>query len=704
MKPALLFRIILFISFLPLSCTSQLSNDTAMKNKPQHSNALIHESSPYLLQHAHNPVDWMPWGKEAFEKAERENKLVLISIGYAACHWCHVMEHESFEDSTVAKLMNDHFVCIKVDREERPDVDEIYMTAVQLMTQRGGWPLNCFTLPDGRPFYGGTYFQKTQWMDVLQSLYATYTEDPEKVYEYAENVSNGVKKATIIEVETAQNPFEIEVLDEMVVNWKRGFDNKDGGPNRAPKFPLPNNYQFLLRYGYLSKNKEILDHVKLSLNKMAWGGIYDQIGGGFARYSTDMRWKVPHFEKMLYDNAQLISLYSEAYQATKEELYKEIVYQSIDFVNRELRNPKGGFYSSLDADSEGEEGKFYIWNEKELQSVLNDDEYQFVKKYYNLNSKGYWENDHYILLRDESDASFSEENNIDLVQLKEKRKLVDEKLMKARDKRIRPGLDDKILTSWNGLMISALCEAYKVFDDVSFLKEAEKEMQFLLDKQWSDDGSLNHSYKDGKSSINGFLEDYSSIIDALIALYASTFNEDYLGKAKALTRYTIDHFYNAETKMFYFTSDLDDPLISRSYETNDNVIPASNSIMANNLFYLGHYFDNNDFLKTSDAMLNNVANKMHTYGPGYSNWGILMLHHSYPFYEVALSGQKVSSLASDLNTYYLPNKLVLGAEGESSLALMEGKISNKTMIYVCVNKACKLPVSTVNEAVKQIVY
>jgi uncharacterized protein YyaL (SSP411 family) len=675
-----------------------------MEKSQQYTNDLIHESSPYLLQHAHNPVNWMPWGKEAFEKAERENKLVLVSIGYAACHWCHVMEHESFEDSTVAAIMNEHFVCIKVDREERPDVDEIYMTAVQLMTQRGGWPLNCFTLPNGKPFYGGTYFQRSQWINVLNSLYETYTNDPQKVIEYANDLSEGIKQANVIEVETVENEFSKSTLDEMVVNWERGFDYQDGGPNRAPKFPLPNNYQFLLRYAALSKNEKVAEYVKMSLNKMAMGGIYDQVGGGFARYSTDMKWKVPHFEKMLYDNAQLITLYSEAYQATKEELYKDVVYESIAFTNRELRNPEGGFYSSLDADSEGEEGKFYVWKEEELEAILSEDEYQFVKKYYNLNSKGYWENENYILLRDESDLAFSEKNGMTLNEIAVLRKKVDIKILQEREKRIRPGLDDKILTSWNGLMIGSLCDAYTVFHEESFLKDAEKEMKFILDKQLKEDGSLMHSYKNAKSTINGFLEDYSAIIEALIKLYTCTFNEYYLNQAIELSNYAIDHFYDEDSKMFYFTSDLDDPLLARSYETNDNVIPASNSIMANNLFYLGHYVDNNDYLKTSSAMLNNMVNKMHTYGPSYSNWGILMLHHTFAFYEIAITGKDFKEKFMLLDDYYLPNKLVMGAKSSSQLALLEGKFTKETLIYVCVNKACQLPVESVSEAVKQIVY
>lgn len=675
-----------------------------MKDTHQYTNELIHETSPYLLQHAHNPVDWMPWGKEAFEKAERENKLVLISIGYAACHWCHVMEHESFEDTTVAKIMNDHFICIKVDREERPDVDDIYMTAVQLMTGRGGWPLNCFALPDGRPFYGGTYFQKEQWIEILNSLTDTYVNDKPKVLEYAENLSEGIKNANVIEVVSEQKEFDLSTLNEMVLSWSRGFDTKDGGPNRAPKFPIPNNYQFLLRYAALTQNIEIADHVKLTLNKMAMGGIYDQIGGGFARYSTDMKWKVPHFEKMLYDNGQLISLYAEAYQATKEELYKEIVYQSIEFVNRELRNPNGGFYSSLDADSEGEEGKFYVWKEEELKNTLSEEDYNFVKNYYNLNSKGYWEHDNYILLRDESDVSFSSKNEMQVEEVKSKKIEIDAQLMKERDERIRPGLDDKILTSWNGLMISALCDAYSVFHDEKFIKEAENEMQFILSVQEQKDGSLLHSHKDGRSTINGFLEDYSSIIQALIKLYTCTFNEEYLEKAREFSDYAILHFYDEESNMFYFTSDIDDPLISRSYETNDNVIPASNSMMANNLFLLGHYFDNNDYLKTSSVMLNNVANKMHTYGPGYSNWGILMLANTKAFYEIAITGKDFKEKFTELSSYYLPNKLILGAEKKSSLVLLEGKFSKGTYIYVCENKACQLPVKEVDEALKQIKY
>ena len=693
---------LLFLFLSPVSCSTQIRTDQKMKEAHKYTNALINESSPYLLQHAHNPVDWLPFGKEAFEKAERENKLVLISIGYAACHWCHVMEHESFEDTTVAKVMNEHFVCIKVDREERPDVDDIYMTAVQLMTGRGGWPLNCFTLPDGRPFYGGTYFQKEQWIQVLTSLNDTYTQDPQKVEEYAHSLSEGIKNSNIIEVETDESDFEINTLNEMVINWKRSFDNQDGGPNKAPKFPIPNNYEFLLRYASLTHDQDVADHVKLTLNKMAWGGIYDQIGGGFARYSTDIKWKAPHFEKMLYDNAQLISLYSEAYQASKNELYKEVVYECIDFVNRELKNEKGGFYSSLDADSEGEEGKFYVWTDEELKSILDEKDYDFVKTYYNLNSKGYWEHNNYILLRDEKDEDYISKNKMTSTDFKNQKDRVKSQLMKVRDQRIRPGLDDKILTSWNGLMISGLCDAYTIFHDGDFLKEAESEMKFILKNQLQKEGHLTHSHKNGVSSINGFLEDYSAIIEALIKLYSCTFNEDYLIKAKELSDYTIQHFYNEESKMFYFTSDLDDPLISRSYETTDNVIPASNSMMANNLFYLGHYYDQENYLSISKAMLNNVKNKMYSYGSGYSNWGMLMLHYTFPFYEIAITGKDFKVKFDELSNYYVPNKLILGAEHKSDLPLLEGKFTNETLIYICENKTCQMPVENSKDALIQL--
>jgi uncharacterized protein YyaL (SSP411 family) len=358
-------------------------------------NDLIHESSLYLQQHAHNPVDWKPWSQQAFEQAKQENKLVLVSIGYSACHWCHVMEHECFENEELAAYMNQHFVCIKVDREERPDIDQIYMTAVQLMTQRGGWPLNCFTLPDGRPIYGGTYFPKDQWMNVLKSLVYTQEKDPERVLEYAAQLEEGVAKSELIAVPSPVEKWSDEKLHEMLVRWSRSFDSLEGGPTKAPKFPLPNNYLFLLEFARYFQDEKVKNHVELTLDKMLQGGIYDQIGGGFARYSVDMLWKVPHFEKMLYDNGQLIQLYSEAYRFFKKDSYKDLVYQTVAWLQREMQDESGAFYSALDADTEGEEGKFYCWSKEELQQLLDED-FEWVKDYYNVNQRGYWEEEKYI--------------------------------------------------------------------------------------------------------------------------------------------------------------------------------------------------------------------------------------------------------------------------------------------------------------------
>jgi uncharacterized protein YyaL (SSP411 family) len=696
------WTIYLFI-LAAISCKSSPNTSQNMeKQNHPYSNALMHETSPYLLQHAHNPVNWMPWGPEALAKAKAENKMILVSVGYAACHWCHVMEHESFEDTSVAKIMNENYVCIKVDREERPDIDQVYMNAVQLITGRGGWPLNCFTLPDGRPIYGGTYFPKKQWIQVLQGLQETYTQKPEELEKYASQLKEGLQQINRIAPIENNEPFKESVVHEMVLNWSRGFDDKLGGNNYSPKFPMPNNYLFLLRYGWLFRQQQALNHATFTLKKMAFGGIYDQVGGGFARYSTDAHWKVPHFEKMLYDNAQLIAVYAEAYQATKDPLFKDIVYETIAFIDRELKDDEGGYYSSLDADSEGVEGKFYIWTKEELKALLSPSDFEICTEYYSINAKGKWEHDSYILLRSKEDAEISESLNLSKNELEEAIQRIKSFLLEARAKRMRPGLDDKILTSWNALMISGLCDVSRIMADPDLQKEAEKQMAFLLEKQWRKDGGLNHNYKKGKSNINGYLEDYALVIEALIKLYEVSFDESYLEKANQLVDYTIEHFYNSSTDMFFFTSNEDDPLVSRTYETSDNVIPASNSVMARNLFYLGELFYNESWLEISKNMLKRIEEQMYKHATSYSNWGLLMLHHVLPYYEVVITGEKTFSFYKDFEKYYQPNRLRMGAFETSELPLIQGKFGDQTTVFICENKTCKLPVYSIEEAIKQM--
>lgn len=700
-------RILLVLSFLIASiqsCTdeSKGSSEHNMDTQHKHTNRLIEETSPYLLQHAHNPVDWYPWGEEALQKAQQEDKLILISVGYSACHWCHVMERESFEDTAVARVMNEHFVCIKVDREERPDVDQIYMNAVQLITQSGGWPLNCFALPDGRPVYGGTYFQKDRWVQILKNLAGDYKSNKEKFLEYADNLTEGVRGSDLIALNQEPAQFQNEKLEEMVAVWKREFDSVEGGPNRAPKFPIPNNYQFLLRYGVLAKDKEVIDHTLLTLDKMANGGIYDQIGGGFARYSTDVLWKVPHFEKMLYDNAQLLSLYSEAYQYQPKALYKHVVYQTVDFIKREMTAENGAFYSALDADSEGEEGKFYVWKEEELKQILGED-YDLVRRYYNVGKKGHWEHGNNILLKEDTDAEVAERLKMTTDEFSKKVSQVNEQLLKARSKRVRPGLDDKSLTSWNAMLIVGLLDAYQVFNEQEFLDMAVKNAKFLLKEQTTKDGKLLHSYKDGVSKLDGFLEDYCFVIEAYLKLYQSTFDPAWLDRSKDLMDIAIQDFYDPSRGMFYFTSKDAKGLIARKMELNDNVIPSSNSSIANALNDLGHYYDNKAYLNMAQTMLNNIQPHMKSYGSGYSNWGLLYLKQVFPYYEIAISGSDLKEKAKAFKSYYIPNKMLIGAENESQLPLMEGKyVEGETYIYVCVNKACQLPVTKVEEAVKQI--
>ncbi len=703
-----------------------------MKDQNQkHTNSLINETSPYLLQHAHNPVNWHAWNEEVLEKAKSENKLILISVGYSACHWCHVMEHECFEDESVAKLMNDYFICIKVDREERPDIDQVYMMAVQLMTGQGGWPLNCFALPDGRPIYGGTYFPKQTWMNILLNLADVYQHEPEKVLDYAKQLTEGVKLAELVKINPEKKEFSIETLHKSVNNWKQRFDNTEGGPNKAPKFPLPNNYQFLLRYAHYTKNDELLKHIELTLKKMAYGGIYDQIGGGFARYSVDHIWKVPHFEKMLYDNSQLVTLYCEAYQKTKNPLYKQIVYETLEFIKRELTSPKGGFYSALDADSEGVEGKYYVWTKAELQKLFKE-QFDLFADYYNVNQRGFWEHENYILLRHDEEEIIAKRNNVSTIELQKIIKECKEQLLAIREKRIKPGLDNKIITSWNALMIKAYADAYTVFDEKYFKDIALSNLEFILGNclrdgsrllhlasqtsspalltssvlqtpSPSEKGSGNNFFEKGDRSVNGFLEDYSFMIEALISCYEISFEEKYLHKANDLMKYVIAHFKDEKSGMFYFTSDTDKALISRKMELSDNVIPASNSSIAKSLFMLGHHFGTEEYIQMSKKMLNNVLGEIENYGAGYSNWAMLLLNFSTPFHELAIVGKSVDEKRKILHKHYYPNKIFVGSASESSLPLLLNRYKkDETFIYVCKNNTCLAPVKEIDEALEHL--
>ncbi|MER2995975.1 thioredoxin domain-containing protein [Pontibacter populi] len=667
-------------------------------------NRLIKESSPYLLQHAYNPVDWYPWGEEALQRAKQEDKPILVSIGYAACHWCHVMEHQSFEKKAIADVMNQHFVCIKVDREERPDVDAVYIDAVHAMGMQGGWPLNVFLTSEAKPFYGGTYFAPQQWVQLLKDIANAYKQNRQELDETAEQFAEHLNISDLQKYGLKQNGHQAseEELHQLYRNLSKRFDKEKGGLSPAPKFPMPSNFLFLLRYSHHTQSELALAHVNLTLNQMAYGGIYDQAGGGFARYAVDANWLVPHFEKMLYDNAQLITLYSEAYQVTKNPLYKQVVYETIRFVERELMSEEYGFYSSLDADSEGEEGRFYTFTRDELQKLLKDEEPLF-SKYYNITAAGNFEHGRNILHRLVSDEAFAKENELELEVLQEMVKEWKRKLMKVRAKRIRPALDDKILCSWNALMLKALADAYCVFGQRRFLEMALKNADFIFEKI-REGNKLCHSYKNGKATIDGFLEDYALMIAALVRLYEVTFNEEWLIQAKRFTDYTLTNFLDKEDGMFYFTDKTAEKLIARKKEIFDNVIPSSNSVMAINLHLLGLYFDNETYQQTSNRMLDSMTPLILKEPSHLSKWAILYYNKLTPTAEVAIVGKQVPQMREEFSVFYLPNMIVMGSDHKSKLPLLADKIpvNGKTTIYVCYNKTCQLPVHTPAEALKQL--
>ena len=667
-------------------------------------NRLIHESSPYLLQHAHNPVDWYPWGEEALQRARTENKPILVSIGYAACHWCHVMEHQSFEHQQIAQIMNSHFVCIKVDREERPDVDQIYMEAVQAMGIRGGWPLNVFLNPEGKPFYGGTYFPPQQWAGLLSNIANAFQEHRDQLDESAEQFAEVLNKSILekFNLKKSEGGRSLTDYNRLFKHFSKRFDGKRGGMLPAPKFPMPVNYLFLLRYYEQTSVQAALDQTTLTLREMAYGGIYDQAGGGFARYSVDEEWLVPHFEKMLYDNGQLLSLYAEAFQVTKEPLFKDVVYETVAFVERELLSEEGGFYSSLDADSEGEEGKFYVFTQEEINELIGDEAGLFSEYYTTRGGEGNWEHGKNILHRTIGDQSFIEKHHLTERSFLERRQTWKQKILEAREKRVRPGLDDKILASWNALMLKGLADAYRAFGEDRFLQLALNNAHFLLEKMKNGPG-LFHNYKNGKATIEGFLEDYAHLIRALISLYEVTFEEEWLREAKRLTDHVLKNFFDPEEQLFFFTSNEGEKLIARKKEVFDNVIPASNSVMAINLHLLGLFFDRKEYTELSETMMQRVQDLVVKEPAHLANWAILYGMKLKPTAEIAIVGADAEEFRRQFGPHFLPNSILLGTTTDSTLPILEDKVTqNGSTIYVCFNKTCQLPVRSVPEALDQI--
>jgi uncharacterized protein YyaL (SSP411 family) len=665
-------------------------------------NRLAQASSPYLLQHAHNPVDWYEWGEEALSRAKKEDKPILLSIGYASCHWCHVMERESFENEEIARIMNENFICIKVDREERPDIDQVYMEALQAMGMGGGWPLNMFLTPDQKPFYGGTYFAPEEWANVLQQIGEAYQQKRDEIEASAEELRAALAQSELagLSKPSENNALQSE-LQEIYEQLEANFDTLSGGIKATQKFVMPANWLMLLRYYKLSGNQKALQQINTTLKRVAMGGIHDQLGGGFARYTVDERWHIPHFEKMLYDNAQLMSLYAEAYRLSPDPEYKALIEDMLRWLQRDMSNEEGGFYSSIDADSEGAEGSFYVWNYQEFDQLLGQDA-ALVADYYSVEEKGNWEEDRNILIRQQADSLFLQKHGLQAADWQQRLRAAKQQLLAYRAQRPHPSVDDKMITSWNAMLISGLTDAYRALGQKEFLEAAERNIGFIEQKLMKD-RRLFRSYKGRPSAAQGFLDDYAFLIQAYINLYQVTFKEAYILKARDLLDYTLEQFWDEKEAFFFYTSHESEALINRKKEVYDQVIPASNSVMARNLFYLGTIFDQYDWKRMSSDMSHSMAALIKS-EPGYmGNWAIAYMESKSPVAEVIFSGPDIEPLREEFQASYYPFAISMGTESKSSLPLLEGKeATGENTIYVCFNKTCKLPVSTVAEAIRQM--
>ena len=674
---------------------------------PAFSNRLGKETSPYLLQHAHNPVDWYPWGEEAIQKAKADDKPILVSIGYSACHWCHVMEKESFEDPETANIMNENFVNIKIDREERPDLDHIYMDAVQAMVGSGGWPLNVFLTTDLKPFYGGTYFppqrafNRASWKEILLSISKVYKDQREEIHAQAEN---------LLEHLLQSNQFgrsAVHMNSDLLFSKKSGTlifeaimksaDLKNGGFGKAPKFPQTFTIQYLLHYHYHTKDEDALKQACFSLDKMIMGGIYDQIGGGFSRYSTNENWLVPHFEKMLYDNALLVMVLCEAYQVTKNELYKKIVAQTFAFIERELMDPEGGFYSALDADSEGIEGKFYVWDKQEIDTVLGENSTLFCE-FYGVTDEGNWEHKNILNVPIPLPA-FAAKKNLSVEDLTIQLARASEALLSHRQHRIAPSLDDKILLGWNGLMNTAYSKAYSAFNDEKYKSMAVQNMAFLFNRMRKSGSDIfHHTYKKGEAKYPAFLDDYAFLIHALIHLQEITGENEYLLKARRLSENVVTQFGEKDTGMFYFTNSDQTDILIRKKEIYDSAIPSGNSVMAWNLYYLGVVFDVPEWKEVSVKACSSLYDVVTKYPTSFGVWATNILGLSYGVPEIALTGQLIEKLRNDFLRTFIPFRIFQSTTQETKCfpLLADKKISEKPLLFLCKDYSCQQPVTEID--------
>jgi uncharacterized protein YyaL (SSP411 family) len=675
----------------------------------KHTNRLSRETSPYLLQHAHNPVDWYPWGDEAFEKAKSENKPILLSIGYSACHWCHVMEHESFENEKIAALMNELFVNIKVDREERPDLDEIYMNAVQMLTGRGGWPMTMFLTPDRKPFYGGTYFppEDRQGMPgfprILMGVSQAYRERPEDVQKSVSQILTALQRMAESQ-ETSKN-LSPAVVAAGAENIARAYDSDNGGLGQAPKFPNAGVYELFLRHYSHSKNERFLEMVIHTLTKMGQGGIYDHLGGGFHRYSVDAKWLVPHFEKMLYDNAQLVRIYANAYTISREPLFKSIVEETVGYLFREMLDPKGGFYSTQDADSEGEEGKFFVWTAEEINRVIGESEGEIFCRMYDVGEPGNFEGKsilHPILTVDQAGKLFRKEpRDIEAIVARAK-----EKLFAEREKRVKPFRDEKIITAWNGLMLSGLAEAIKLSENPAWIDAAARTVEFIF-SDMARGGLLLHTHKDGQSKLLGYLDDYAFLAVGLLDLYEAVLDRTYLDRAIQLTDVLLREFWDERDGGFFFTGKSHEPLISRAKPVFDASIPSGNAMATQLLLRLHHLTGDDRYRTPAEKILRSYYDAMESQPFGFAHMLCVLDFYLQGAKEIVIVGNLAESgvkeLIAQVNATYLPNKVLQLARPGTALAaispLLQGKsqVDGKPTAYVCQNFTCSPPVTSRNE-------